>query len=158
MDYPEAIGYYYHRLNKKAGVSRIGWIFKFPNGRTYQLFIAVLSACAMLNLIFGLYAGIVFYLLGIGVSLEYYFKFKLREDIIDRCMVDEAYMDYCAVEKGEDPIDDEDRDGIFGYNYAMSNLRLTLMQNIKYYYKIVLFIVLIHATAFCLINYKNTWL
>jgi hypothetical protein len=91
--------------------------------------------------------------LAVLISLSFYFKFKLREDIIDRCFCDEVLMDYEAKKYDEEDIDDEDRIGIFRYNYGMKGLRLNIIQNIKCYYRMVLIITTIEISISIMFNF-----
>jgi hypothetical protein len=139
MDGTYTVEYYTQRLNEKRDTGRLLWIFQFPTGRPYQFITLTLVALNLLDFIVG---GSYFILpaIAILICLSFYFKFKLREDLIDRCFCDEAMMDYEAKKFDEEDIDDEDRIGIFRYNYAMKGLRLSIIQNLKCYYKEVLII------------------
>lgn len=124
--------YYTRLLNTKPEVSKVMGIFNFPNGRPYQFIVAALTASAMVNSMFGNF--FIFPLLGFILSADYFFKFKLRDDILDRCLVDEAMMEYNAKEEGES-LEEEDRETIFDYVYSMRDNRMNLWQNIKFHYK-----------------------
>lgn len=139
MDGAYPMEYYTKRMNEKRLTGRLLWIFKFPTFRPYRFFIATLLAPNLLDYIIG---GSYFILTSIGIiiCISFYFKLKLRDDLLERCFIDEAMMDYEAKKFDEEDIDDEDRISIFSYNYAMESCRPSLIQNLKLYYKEVLMI------------------
>lgn len=134
MNVDYSVEYYTQRLNENRQTGKLFGIIRIPNGRPYQFVLTTLLVFNMLDFMVG---GSYFILPFIGVLMcfSYYFKFKLREDLIDRCVTDEAFMDYEAKKNDEEDIDDEDRIGIFRYNFAMKSCKPTVLQNLKYYYK-----------------------
>lgn len=139
MDGAYPMEYYTKRMNEKRLTGRLLWIFKFPTFRPYRFFIATLLVPNLLDYIIG---GSYFILpsIGIIIYISFYFKLKLRDDLLERCFIDEAMMDYEAKKLDEEDIDDEDRISIFSYNYSMESCRPSLIQNLKLYYKEVLMI------------------
>ena len=139
MDGAYPMEYYTKRMNEKRLTGRLLWIFKFPTFRPYRFFIASLLAPNLLDYIIG---GSYFILpsIGIIICISFYFKLKLRDDLLERCYIDEAMMDYEAKKFDEEDINDEDRISIFSYNYAMYSCRPSITQNLKLYYKEVLMI------------------
>jgi hypothetical protein len=134
MDVDYSVEYYTQRLNEKRETGKLLGIIRIPNGRPYQFVISTLLVFSILDFMIG-GSYFILPLVGILLCFSYYFKFKLREVIIDQCIMDEAFMDYEAKKFDEEDIDDEDRIGIFHYNYGMKGYRTTLFQSLKSYYK-----------------------
>ncbi len=139
MEY--SVKYYIKQLDEKPELSSIG-VFNFPKGRPYQFIAAVITASAMLSyLINHAVSDILFPALSFYFCSLYYFTYKLRDDILERCLVDECYMMCQAEEQGDNqPIQDDEREGIFDFNYSMNSCKPTFLQNFKFYYKELLVI------------------
>jgi hypothetical protein len=132
MDY--SVKYYNDRLNESEKLGKILGMIEFPLGRPYQFLIAILTMSAMLSTLISSFYY-VFPVLGFAACVDYYFKYKLREDLLNMCLVDEVYMEIQANENNEDPIDDEDRISIYSYNYSLKSCKPNFLQNIKLHYK-----------------------
>lgn len=139
MDAKYSVEYYSQRLDEKNETGKLLGIIRIPDARPYEFILKILITFNIVDFMIG---GSYFILpiAAILLCFSYYFKLKLRDDIMERCIMDEAFIDYEAKKFDEEDIDDEDRIGIFRYNYAMKECKLTLLQNIKYYYKELLVI------------------
>jgi hypothetical protein len=141
--------YYSNLLNQKKDTGKIIGLIPIPNGRPYQF---IVSTVLVFNLLGVMLNENYFILqtLSLFLCFDYFFRFKLREDMLDRCVCDEVYMDYRA-EVEEEILNDEDRLGIFDWNYGMKACKPSFIQNVKYYNKEVLEIIAFEVVMYTLI-------